>query len=176
MKNSHLPTALLFAAAICAGCYAGTPVAGAATSEARHGVGKPGAAIKLTATVPPKNAVGGVIAIDVRVTPEVNADELRLEWIPSAGLQVLTPVAAVSTANVLKGSDHRHTVRVSAAADGVYHLGVVATLTTRGVVQSRAFSIRVVVGSAVEEAKPELNRDAQQQVIESMPAREDKPR
>ena len=176
MKNFHLPIALLLTVALCAGCSAGTTVAASAQLEPRHSGGKPGAAIRLTSNVPTKNVVGAAIAVELQVTPDVNADDLRLEWIPSAGLQVLTPTQPSSVSNVIKGTSQRHTVTVSAANDGVYHLGVVATLTTRGVAQTRAFSISVAVGSAVEESKPLLNRDANQQVIESMPAREDKPR
>jgi hypothetical protein len=175
MKNVHLPIALLLTVALCAGCSAGTTVAPSAQPESRHSGGKPGAAITLTSNVPTKNAVSAPIAVEIQVTPAVNADDLRLEWIPSAGLQVLAPAGPSSVSNAMKGTSQRYTVTVSAANDGVYHLGVVATLTTRGVAQTRAFSVSVAVGSAVGESKPLLNRDAKQQLIESMPARETTP-
>ena len=174
MKTIALPTALLLTVMLCAGCSAATVGTVDAKSNPRHSTGKPGAAIRLLANAPLKSAVGAAIAVQIQVTPDVNADDLRLEWIPSAGLQVLTPVSPSSESHVVKGTSHRHTVTVSAAHDGVYHLGVLATLTTRGVTQTRAFSISVVVGDAVQESKPLLNRDANQQVIESMPAREEK--
>lgn len=176
MKTHHLPIALLLTVLMCAGCSAGSAVASSAKPDSRHSAGKPGAAVKLNATVPLKNAVGAAIAVDVQVTPGVNADDMSLSWLPSTGLQVLSPASPSSVPGVVKSTVYRHTVMVSAAADGVYHLGVVATLTTRGVAQTRAFSIRVVVGSAVEESKPALDRDADQQLIESMPARENTPR
>jgi hypothetical protein len=176
MKSTHLPIALLLTVTLCAGCSAGATGTTAAKPDVLRSAGKPGAAIKLNANVPLKNSVGAAIAVEIQVIPDLSADELRLDWVPSAGLQILAPTGPSSVKGVIKGTSYRHTVTVNAANDGVYHLGVVATLTTRGVAQTRAFSVSVVVGSAVEESKPQLDRDANQQLIESMPAREDKPR
>lgn len=176
MKNIRLPIALMLTFTACAGCSAGATVEPGARPAHTRGAGKPGAAIDLSSSVPAKTTAGLPIAVEIHVVAGTDADAVRLDWSPGPGLRLLAPADPLNLTAVSRSTTYRHTLSVSAANDGVYHLGVLATLTKHGVAQTRAFSIRVVVGSAVEESKPALNRDSNQQMIESMPARESTPR
>jgi hypothetical protein len=167
----RLPATL--AALMLAGCAA----APSAPPPAIHrgSGGKPAAPVALRFEVPSKLAAGVPVTVNVQVISAVDADELQLQWLPSAGLVLgATPNPTVISAPV-KGRSYLQAVSVTASGDGEYFLNVLATLRSGAASQTRAQGARLNVGASVAKAKPALTTDAQQQPIESMPAQESVP-
>ena len=138
--------------------------------------GKPTAPVAVRFELPSKPAAGVPMTVNVQVISAVDADELQLEWLPSAGL-VLGAMAnpTVITAPV-KGRIYLQAVSVTASGDGEYFLNVLATLRSGASAQTRVQGARLNVGAVVTKAKPALTTDSQQQPIESMPAQESVPK
>ncbi len=171
-KKRRFPVAL--AALMLAGCASGPDAAPSAIL--RGSGGKPAAPVALRFELPSKLAAGVPLTVTVQVISAVDADELQLQWLPSAGLVLgATPNPTVITSPV-KGRSYLQTVSVTASGDGEYFLNVLATLRSGAASQTRAQGARLNVGAAVVKAKPALTTDAQQQPIESMPAQESVPR
>ena len=123
----------------------------------------------------PMSGAPRAISVGVEVVSGVDADELLLQWVPSAGLVLgATPNPSIIAAPV-KGRSYRQNVSLTAAADGEYFLGVVATLRSGAAAQTRAVSARLVLGAVPARAKPVLPADAQHTPIESLPAQESVP-
>jgi hypothetical protein len=163
---------------VVAGCSASSPGASPAPqAAARHGSGgKPGAPVSVRFNVPSKLSAGVPITVTVQIISAVDADELQLQWIPSAGLVLgATPNPTVITAPV-KGRSYVQQVTVMASADGEYFLGVMASLRAGVAAQTRVLSARLNVGTVTVKAKPALTTDSQQTPIESMPAQESVPK
>ncbi len=171
MPLRHPSAAALIACWLLAGCAAHGDALAAIPARAAH-AGKPAAPVTLHSSVAHSIPVGTPSPVQVELSATIDADSLGIVWVPSAGLVLGKADVPVTITKVEKNKVYKNTVSVSAAGDGEYFLGVIATLHSAGSAQTRAFSIRVNIGSAVAKAKPALQRDAQGNPIESMPAQE----
>lgn len=171
MPTHPLPVATLAACLVFAGCTSLDDAVPARPARAAS-IGKPAAPVALNFNVAHSIAAGEPSPVEIDLSAGIDADSLEVEWVPSAGLMLAKTDVALNIANVQKNKLYRNTVTVSAAGNGEYFLGIVATLRRAGYTQTRAFSIRIVVGTALAKAKSVLPTDAQGNAVESLPAQE----
>jgi len=147
-------------------------VQAAAARAATPARGKYAAPVNLRFSAPAHLAANTPIELSVEVTPGVDADELLVEWVPSAGLALAVVDNPLRLEAVKQGQTYQRTLSLTAPADGEYRLGAVVTLKVGASRQTRAFSRRLQVGAPVERSKAALTRDARRTLIEATPAQE----
>lgn len=151
------------------------PAAPAATPRAPAHArprGKYAAPVNLHFSVPAHLTANIPIELSVEVTPGIDADELLVEWVPSAGLALAAADNPLRLEAVKQGRTYQSTLSLTTPADGEYRLGAVVTLKTGTGRQTRAFSQRLQVGTPVARSKAALTRDARHTLIEATPAQE----
>jgi len=162
---------------------AGTPVVGintlaqtktpavraAAHTPAR---GKYAAPVSLRFSLPKRLTANTPIEVSIEVTPGIDADELLVEWIPSAGLVLTAADNPLHLEAVKQGQTYQRTLTLTTTADGEYRLGAVVALKTGASRQTHAFASRLQVGASVTRSKAALTRDAKHMLIEATPAQE----
>ncbi len=172
MRRKHAlmlatPLALLLLDA----CIAAAPPVGSLTKPLALAHGKRSAPVEVRFSKLSHLAANVPVDLSVDLIPGIDADEILLSFVPSAGLQVSAGNPPAPLSAVVKGQTYRRTVTLIAPADGEYRLGVLATLRVGTTQQTRAVSQRLSVGAAAH-AKPALRRDANQVPIEASPAQE----
>jgi len=135
--------------------------------------GKTSAPVDLKYDLAAKPEVGQPFEIELALLPRLPADALEVEVTGMPGL-VLVGNGAMKVEAVRGGATYTHKVLVRADAAGTYYVSVIAKMITQVQREVRTFSIPVVVGLApAVMAKPEPQKDASGQAVESMPAREE---
>jgi len=134
--------------------------------------GKTSAPVDLRYDVLTKPDVGQVFEVELELQPRISADSLDVEIGDSPGLTIDGERAA-RFPGVEAGQSYPLTVKVSGANSGIYYISVIAKVSTKVQTETRAFTIPVVIGTPAAAAqKPESQKDASGQPIESMPAKE----
>jgi hypothetical protein len=136
--------------------------------------GKTSAPVDLRYDVLSKPAVGEMFEVELELRPRISADTLDVEIGDSPGLEI----AGERTARILTvdaGQGYPFKVQVRGATAGIFYISVIAKVSTKVQTETRAFTIPVVIGTptAAASQKPESQKDASGQPIESMPAKED---
>lgn len=135
--------------------------------------GKTSAPVDLKYDLSAKPDVAQPFEIELDFLPRLAADTLDVEVSGMPGL-TLVGSSAIKFDNVQAGATYTHKVLVQADATGTYYVSVIAKMISQVQTEVRTFSVPVVVGTApAAAAKPEPQRDASGQAIESMPAKED---
>jgi hypothetical protein len=135
--------------------------------------GKTSAPVNLKYDLAAKPDVGQPFEIELDFLPRLPADTLDVEVTGMPGL-TLVGSGAVKFDKVQAGGTYIQKVLVQADAIGTYYVSVIAKMITPTQTEVRTFSVPVVVGTApAAVSKPEPQRDASGQAIESMPAKED---
>jgi hypothetical protein len=134
--------------------------------------GKTSAPVDLKYDLAAKPAVGQPFEIELDFLPRLAADTLDVAVTGMPGL-TLVGGGTVTFDKVQAGTTYTHKVLVQADADGTYYVSVIAKMITQVETEVRTFSVPVVVGTApAVVAKPEPQKDASGQAIESLPAKE----
>ena len=133
--------------------------------------GKASAAIDLKYEIMARPEPGEAFEVALSFAPRLAADELRIEVTGVEGLTVAGG-ASHSFAGVQAGERYRTTSLIQAATAGLYYLTVSAQMITAVQTEARVFSVPVVVGAPVEQARSEAPRDATGQPIHPMKAEE----
>jgi hypothetical protein len=116
-------------------------------------VGKAAAAVDLQYNLLARPAAGQPLEIELSFVPRAAADALEIVANGMPGLDVVTGGTA-SFKNVTAGEHYDAKLLVQPAADGIYYVGITATLSTKVQTDTRAFSVPVVVGTLPASAKP----------------------
>jgi hypothetical protein len=132
--------------------------------------GKPTAPVDIKFDIKQKPATGTPVDVEIAFLPAMPADSLAVDLVPSEGLVMQVAENPLQIAGIEAGKIYRRTVTVTAPADGMYYLGIVATLKIAEQLQTRSFSIPLIVGSPGVAAKPTLATDTTGQPIETSAA------
>jgi hypothetical protein len=132
---------------------------------------KTAAAVDLKYDLKAKPAPGEDLRIELVFLPRAAADTLEVEVTGIPGLAVLDGGNGRFEA-AAAGERYTHAVTVRADAPGLYYLAVAARMVSKVQSDARTFSVPVVVGTPAAAEKPEPERDAAGQSVESVPATE----
>jgi len=134
--------------------------------------GKTSAPVDLKYDLAAKPDVGQPFEIELAFLPRLPADTLDVVVTGMPGL-TLVGNGTVKFDAVQAGTTYTQKVLVQADAAGTYYVSVIAKMITQVQTEVRTFSVPVVVGTLpAVAAKPEPQKDATGQAIESMPAKE----
>jgi hypothetical protein len=190
MTKIALPLGALLVLALAAGCghddadnaqtnkavhvvkkaVTGTTVAEQTMGMAVASSGKPSAPVDIKFDIKQKPVTGTPVDVEIAFLPGLAADSLVVDLVPSDGLVLQAAENPLHIAGIDAGKIYRRTVTVTPPADGMFYLGVVATLKIAEQLQTRSFSIPLIVGSPGAIAKPALAHDTTGQPIEASAA------
>jgi hypothetical protein len=136
--------------------------------------GKTSAAVDLKYEILSKPEPGQPFEVELSFAPRLAADELRVQVSGMEGLTVASGAANTFTA-VGSGERYRAKLLAEAAGPGLYYLTVSAEMVTAVQSDARVFSVPVVVGEVIGEAKTAPPADAAGQPIQPMKAEETTP-
>jgi hypothetical protein len=145
--------------------------AGATTFAPRQRYSKPSAAIDVIPQRVDIVDVGVRTPIEITLLPHQSADDATVEFLAGDGLTLSNAQNPAILAALKPSIEYRIALEVSAARSGVHYLGVLVKLREGQSIQTKAVSIRVVVGPApsnTQAAKP-----TSQGAIIEMPANEE---
>jgi hypothetical protein len=128
------------------------------------------APVDLVYDIPVKPEVGQSFEIELAAKPRLPADTLDVEIGESPGITI-EGERATRFPNVEAGELYKFTVRASGAAEGLYYVTVITTMSTKVQSEGRAFSVPVVIGTPPAAQKTEPQKDAAGQAVEPMPAK-----
>jgi hypothetical protein len=115
--------------------------------------GKATAPLQLKFELPERPVAGRPFVVNLALIAGIAAQSATLQFGDSAGL-VVADAADRALGAVVPDTPYRQDATLSAAADGVYFLGLTATLKHEDTVETRAYSIPIIV--AAREA-PQIN-------------------
>ncbi|MFI4891371.1 MAG: hypothetical protein ACHQIL_12645 [Steroidobacterales bacterium] len=109
-------------------------------------MGKATAPLQLKFELPVRPVAGQPFAINLALIPGIAAQSATLQFGDSVGL-VIADASDRQIGAVMPDTPYRQEVTLSGAADGVYFLAVNATLKHEETVETRAYSIPIIVAA-----------------------------
>lgn len=109
-------------------------------------LGKANAPLKLKFEITSRPVVGQTIVVNLALLAAAPAQAAKLQFDDSPGL-VFADRAEIVVGALQPEEPFRHEVRVTATAEGVYFLGLTATMTQDSIVETRRFSIPIIVSA-----------------------------
>jgi hypothetical protein len=94
--------------------------------------------------------VGRTVTLALAVLPQIPADTATIQWVESPSLKVEAAAADLSFANVQPTEVYRREIKVTPAADGVFFLSLNVSLKHDEIVESKAFTVPIIVLSEKE--------------------------
>jgi hypothetical protein len=110
-------------------------------------IGKATAPLQLKFELPERPVSGRPFVVNLALIAGLAAQSVTLQFGDSAGL-VLADAADRPIGAVVPDTPYREEVKLSAAADGVYFLGLTATMKNEEAVETRTYSIPIIVAAA----------------------------
>ena len=108
-------------------------------------LGKATAPVQIKFELPERPLAGQTVAVELAVIPGVAAQSITVHFGDSPGL-VFADRTDWALGAAQPGSLYRQEIKVTAAADGVYFLGMTATIAHDAFAETRVFSIPIIVG------------------------------
>jgi hypothetical protein len=135
-------------------------------------VGKSVAPVMLKYDIPAKPQVGTPFEVSLTFLTRQAADALEADVTGMPGLTIVSGGQA-RFEGVTGAGRYVSKLSVSADADGLYYIGIVARMVSKVQTEARSFSVPVVVGTApLDMQKPAPATDAAGEPIEPAPATE----
>lgn len=109
--------------------------------------GKSGLPVLVKFDLLARPALGKPLDIDIAVLPQIDASAATIQLTSTDGLDLPAGISEFAFLTVEADQVYRHTVSLKPTAEGVQVLGLTVTLTHDEVVESRTFSIPIIVES-----------------------------
>jgi hypothetical protein len=93
---------------------------------------------------------GRHVVLNLALLPQIAADTAAIQFADTPGLQVEAPAAALSHAKLDAAQVYRSEIKVTPASEGIFFLGITVTLKHDETVETRAFTVPIIVLSEKE--------------------------
>jgi hypothetical protein len=112
--------------------------------------GKSQAPVSMKFDLPARPVEGRPVEVAIALLPQIAADKATVNVTGSEGLQLASEDNEFEFAAVDPAQVYRHTVKVTAAAEGVYLLTLNVTLKHDPLDDTRVFSVPIIVATAID--------------------------
>jgi hypothetical protein len=107
--------------------------------------GKSTVPVELKFDLPQKPQLGKALQVDIAVMPQIAASPAAIQITGAEGLEVASDTSKIEIPNVESGEVYRQSLKVTPTVDGVLLLGLTVSLKHDEIIESRGFSIPLIV-------------------------------
>jgi len=107
--------------------------------------GKSTVPVELKFDLPQKPQLGKALQVDIAVMPQIAASPAAIQITGAEGLEVASDTSKIEIPNVEGGEVYRQSLKVTPTVDGVLLLGLTVSLKHDEIIESRGFSIPLIV-------------------------------